>query len=163
MHNQISQREFTRSDIMGMEQLLLSHPDVYLGDSELCPLTHSFADNIYVREMKIPAGTAIVGSIHKHSHPNFILSGTIRVVTEFGYKEISGPTYMISEPGTKRACVAVTDTVWVTVHHNPTDTRDVEFIKNNIIADDYEDYERFKSTKANPVISFFKKLIKKIS
>ena len=43
-------------------------------DSEkVCPLTHSFSSGIYVREIFIPAGMFVVGKIHKHDHPNFLL------------------------------------------------------------------------------------------
>ncbi len=162
MHDLAIDRKFSRSDIMGMEDLLRQHPEVYLGDSKLCPLRHSFADGIYVREIFIPAGTAIVGAIHKHDHPNFLMSGTVRVATEEGYHEYTGPMHMISKAGTKRALVALTDLVWVTVHSNPTNETDVERLKNNIIADSYPEFDKFISRKNNPILSFFKQTIQKL-
>ena len=50
--------------------------------TKVCPLKHTFSDGIYVREITIPAGMFIVGKIHKHDHPNFLLKGKVVVVTE---------------------------------------------------------------------------------
>ena len=62
-----------RQMILDVQDKLCEHPDAVFGDTDLCPLKHSFADGQYVREMFIPKGVMIIGKIHKHSHPNFLL------------------------------------------------------------------------------------------
>jgi len=132
-----------REDILAMEEFLKTTEGAMIGDNDTCPVTHTFADGMYVREIFIPAGMFIVGKIHKHSHPNFLLSGIVRVVTEFSSEDIIGPKSIISKAGTKRALYAITDLVWVTVHLNPTNTQDLQDLEEEIIAPSYEAYEQF--------------------
>ena len=110
----------TRSELENFGNFLKGIDNVFIGDTINCPLKHSFSDNIYVREISIPKGTVLVGKIHKHEHPNFLMSGKVRVVTEETSEVLEGPLSMISSPGTKRALIALTDLVWITIHHNPT-------------------------------------------
>jgi hypothetical protein len=114
-----------------------------------CPLQHVFAPGAYARTMRIPAGTVIVGKIHKHAHLNILSQGTVCVMTETeGDRQLTGPLTMVSPPGTKRAVYAVTDAVWTTVHCLPTDMTDLEEIENEVIAKTYEEYEQFALTQA---------------
>ena len=53
----------------------------FFNDTKNCPLNHYFSDGIYVREITIPAGMVIVGKIHKHRHPNFLIKGKVMVIT----------------------------------------------------------------------------------
>ena len=153
------QKVATREQILCMEDLLLSQPDSVVGDSDRCPLTHYFTDGIYVRKIEIPAGTPLVGKIHRHEHPNFLLSGTVRMATEFGVTEITGPQLMISPAGVKRALFAVTDLVWVTVHHNPTNTRNLKAIEREVIVKDYETFDYEKLSFVGKITLIFKKLL----
>ena len=115
--------------------------------AQVCPLKHTFSDGSYVREITIPAGMFIVGKIHKHDHPNFLLKGKVTVVTEDGIEELEGPLSIISKAGTKRALYAETELVWTTIHANPTNTEDLEELEENIIAPTYLEYEKFKQLK----------------
>jgi len=149
-----------REGIMDFEAKIKSIEGHFEGDSFECPLKHSFTDGIYVREIYIPAGMYVVGKIHKHGHPNFLLSGEVKVITEAGEEVLIGPKSIISPPGTKRALFAITDLVWVTVHHNPTNTQDLKELEDIVIAENYKEYSKFISKK-NGVISGIKnKLIK---
>lgn len=154
-------KQHIREDIMSVDDKLRGVEGAFIGDSSYCPLNHTFSDGIYVREIFIPADTMLVGKIHKHDHPNFLMSGKVLVVTENGMEELEGPMSMISPAGTKRVVHAITDTVWITVHLNPTNTQDLALLEKEVIADSYEDYEKFIKTtkKENRLISFFKKLI----
>jgi hypothetical protein len=101
-------------------------------------LTHRFAEGIYVREIRIPAGTVLTGKLHKHQHPNVLLHGEVLVVTEHGGREhLVAPLVMMSPPGTKRAVLALADTVWITIHANPDNTQDLAVLEDQIIAPDY--------------------------
>ncbi len=106
-----------------------------------CPLQHLFAPDVYIRTIFIPAGTCIVGKIHKHAHANILSQGQVTVVTEGGGVEhLEGPVQMVSEPGTKRAVYAHTDVVWTTIHPNPTNTTNVDEIEEFTIAKTYGEY-----------------------
>ena len=104
------------------------------------PLQHTFAPGVYVRTIFIPKGSVLVGKIHRHAHANILIVGTVRVMTEMdGEFEMTGPLPpMVSEPGTKRAVLALTDTVWTTIHPNPTNTRDLAELEAEIITPTYE-------------------------
>lgn len=126
-----------REEILALESALRTLPETKLGDQENCPLKHSFADGVYVREIFIPKGMLIVGKIHKHSHPNFLLKGDVSVVTEEGYKRIKGPCAMISPAGTKRVVYTHEDTVWITVH--VTKETELDRIEEEIIAKNFDE------------------------
>ena len=70
---------------------------------------------------------------------------------------------MISSPGTKRALIALTDLVWITIHHNPTNTRDLKEIEKIVIADSYEDYDKFVESKKKVSFKLKNKIIKLLS
>ena len=108
-----------------------------------CPLQHVFAPGAYARTIFIPAGTVIVGKIHKHAHLNILSQGSVSVMTEGGGLEnLKGPLTMVSPPGTKRAVYAHTDVVWTTIHL--TDETDLEKIEEHVIAKTFEEYEQFR-------------------
>lgn len=107
-----------------------------------CPLQHVFAPGVYARTIFIPAGTVIIGKIHKHAHLNILSQGHVTVVTESGgRKDLYGPMTMTSEPGTKRAVYAHIDTTWTTIHL--VTSTDLGVIEEEIIAKTYAEYEQF--------------------
>lgn len=133
--------EETRKKIADFENILKSVPGAKTGDMDECPLTHKFADGIYVREIFIPKGTVVVGKIHKHSHPNFLMKGEVTVVTENGGTErLKAPLSMISKAGTKRVVIAHEDSIWITVH--VTKSKNLKKIEKQVIAKTYDDVPR---------------------
>lgn len=131
-----------RERILSFEEKLSKVPGAWFGDTDNLPLIHSFADGIYVREMLLPAGTIVVGKIHKHSHPNFILTGDVTVYTEDGGVErLQAPQSIISPAGTKRVVYAHENTVWITVHK--TDETDTDKVVDLLTCKTYEDFDRY--------------------
>jgi hypothetical protein len=127
-----------REKILDLEKALSNAPGAVFGDSAMLPLKHSFAPGVYVREIFIPKGSILTGKIHRHAHPNFLMKGEVIVVTEkSGRERLKAPLSMISEAGTKRAIIALEDTVWVTVH--VTNETDLKKIEDYVIAPTYED------------------------
>lgn len=155
---QKQEKEVLRNDILSFEEQLKNDDQVLVGDNVLCPLKHSFSDGIYVREIFLPKGMMLTGKIHKHEHPNFLMSGKVEVITEGGgYETLVGPIAMISKAGTKRAINVLEDCVWITVHHNPTNTQDLKELEKIVIADSYKEYDRFKQPGLfNRVLKFLK-------
>lgn len=137
----------SREAIIGFENELIKTEGVFFGD--YYPLKHTFSDGIYVREISIPAGVYLTGKIHKHEHPNFLLSGVVDVVTESGRETLIAPMSMISKAGTKRALHTITPCVWITVHVNPTNTQDIVELEKMIIAGSYDEYDAFKAIQGS--------------
>jgi hypothetical protein len=155
-----TQQLTNRNAILAIEEALMNVEEKSIGDC--FPLKHSFTDGIYVREIHIPKGMVLTGKIHKHEHPNFLMSGEVVVITETGGKEVlKGPMAMISAAGTKRALHTLTDVVWITIHHNPTNTQDLAELEKIVIADSFEEYEKF--LKRKPMNKLKNYLIKLLS
>lgn len=108
-----------RERVEHLEQLLEEYPEAP------CPLQHRFAPGVYVREMLIPAGVVATGAVHKTQHITIVV-GHCWLTTEQGMQEFKGYSSFLSEPGMKRAIYAVEPTIVSTVHHNPTDERDLD-------------------------------------
>lgn len=80
------------------------------------PVTQYFAPGMYAREIFLPAGSVVVGKIHKHAHLNLISKGRGVCVTEQGRVRFEAPHMFISQPGTMRAVHSETDVIWTTFH-----------------------------------------------
>jgi len=86
-------------------------------------------------------------AIHKHSYGFFLLSGLLASSKEEGVEEFVGPCYIISPQGAKRIVYALEDCIIVTVHANPTNTKDLdELAKINVVFnwDEYEEHLKNK-------------------
>lgn len=102
-------------------------------------LKHSFAKGIYIREITIPKGYFLVGKLHKDNYLNYILSGDMSVLTEGGVNRVRGSSWTVSPNGTKRFGYSHEETVWVTVHPNPEEIRDIKKLEDQIHVKDYDD------------------------
>jgi quercetin dioxygenase-like cupin family protein len=128
-----------RERILAFERAMRGLPVENVLGSEDFVTRHHFAEGSYGREIELPAGTIVVGKIHRHSHVNVVSKGRCLVATEDGVIEISAPYTFVSQPGTKRIVCAVEDTIWTTVHvSNETDLAKLE---DEIIAPSYEELE----------------------
>lgn len=137
----------TREQIQGLQNFLVDNADevniVTHQNSDAFPLEHSFADGIYVRQMKMSKDSLVVGAIHNHLHVWFLLSGCITVATEEESLEYVAPCYVLSTPGTKRVIYANDDSIFVNVHKNPTNCEDIEELEREIVSATFEEYEEY--------------------
>ena len=124
-----------REAILALERAALALPP---GSLETAPLRHHFAPGQYAREIFLKANTLTGGKLHRHAHVNILSMGRCLVYTEFGTELLVAPETFISQPGTKRVVLPLEDIVWTTVHANPTDSRDIAWIEQQIIAPSYE-------------------------
>ena len=108
---------------------------------------HSFADGIYIREMKMKKGQLGFSAIHKHSYGFFLLSGVLASSKEDGVEEFIAPCYIVSPRGAKRIVHAVEDCVITTVHANPTNTQDLKEIENINVVFNWEEYNEYLKNK----------------
>ena len=133
-----------RNYILDVEEKMINHP-MSLNGAELkaaVPTSHRFCDGMYIRECEIKAGLAVVGMIHRHEHPVFLMKGSARVLTESGgVEDLIAPYYGVSPALTKRLVIALEDTVWVTTHLNPDNCKNVAELEKRLVAEKYEDIE----------------------
>ena len=108
---------------------------------------HSFAEGIYIREMRMKKGQLGFSAIHKHSYGFFLLSGILASSKEDGVEEFIGPCYIISPQGAKRIVYAIEDCVITTVHANPTNTEDLDELAEINIAFTWEEYNEYIKSK----------------
>ena len=97
-------------------------------------VVHHFSEGVYARELHIPAGTILVGEIHKFKNLNILSQGSMQVSTEEGIATVDAPFTVVSPAGTKRIAYTLTDCVWTTIHGtNETDLNKIEkhFIAKN--------------------------------
>ena len=108
---------------------------------------HSFADGVYIREMRMKQGQLGFSAIHKHSYGFFLLSGVLASSKEEGVEEFIAPCYIISPRGSKRIVYAVEDCIIVTVHANPTNTKDLNELSKINVVFNWEEYEEYIKNK----------------
>lgn len=83
-------------------------------DNDTTSIVEYFASDSYVREMVIPAGTCVIGRVHKTDCINILLEGEIVIVDNDGNrKEMKAPQVFIAKAGHQKAGFAIKDTRWL--------------------------------------------------
>ena len=95
---------------------------------------HYFAGGMYCRKLIRPAGTLIVGKVHKKDHFFLCAAGEIIAWSEKGMVRLKAGDIICSKPGTKRVTLAVTDAIGITFHK--TDETDLDKIELEMIEPD---------------------------
>jgi hypothetical protein len=86
-------------------------------DQVECPVQHRFAPGVYLREIFMPAGTVVIGKIHKTEHFNIIDKGRCLIVHDDGTRdELCGPMTFVSKAGVQKVLYILEDTLWKTIH-----------------------------------------------
>ena len=140
-----------REEIQSLQDMLVSQADGenIEGDgkniihSKNFPLKHTFADGIYIRQMDMKAGSMVVGAIHNHLHVWFLLTGNLSVATEESVEEFVAPCYVLSTPGAKRVIYAVEDSIFVNIHKNPKNIKNIKKLEDEIVSLTFEEYEEY--------------------
>ena len=74
-----------------------------------CKEKHYFGPGLYVREVTMPAGAAVIGKSHKTEHLCVMLQGRMRVKNENGeVVELVAPATFVGKPGKKIAYILET-------------------------------------------------------
>lgn len=96
-----------------------------------CVERHHFGPGIYVKEVVMPAGSVIVGKVHKVEHLCNMLTGRMILVQEDGTRtEVVAPATFVAKPGRKVAYIIET-TIFQNIYS--TDETDVEKLENMFI------------------------------
>lgn len=116
---------------------------------------HFFSPGMYCRRVYRPAGTLIVGKVHKEPHFFLCAMGEIIAWTETGMKKLRAGDVVECQPGTKRVTLAVTDAIGITIHK--TDKTDLDEIETELVEPD--DLALFDSSnKLKQIVSKMKAL-----
>lgn len=95
---------------------------------------HYFSGGMYCRRLWRPAGTLIVGKVHKAPHFFLCAKGEIIAWSEKGMRKLAAGDVIESQPGTKRVTLAMTDAIGITIHK--TDLTDLDAIEAELIEED---------------------------
>ena len=98
------------SAVMRLQEMMRELPQAEL------ETFHYFADGMYARVLPRKAGTLIVGKIHKKEHFYIVTKGCVEVASEEGTEIYHSGDVIVSKPGTKRAVLALEDSICMTVH-----------------------------------------------
>lgn len=77
---------------------------------------HTHAPGLYIRSMRMPAGSVATGRVHTTEHIFILTRGEMTIATEEGVRRIGAGYQCISKPGTKRAVFCHTDVECSNVH-----------------------------------------------
>lgn len=117
-----------RDKVWQLEAMVQQLPQCEIG------IEHHFADGVYAREMRAPAGAVVTGKIHKYSQINILSAGTMNVVLGDEVREVSAPFTVVAPAGVKRAFFCHTDCVWTTIlgtHERDPDKIEEEYTTNS--------------------------------
>lgn len=95
---------------------------------------HYFSGGMYCRKLTRPAGTLIVGKVHKKDHFFLCAKGEIIAWSEGGMRHLYAGDVICSKPGTKRVTLAVTDAIGITFHK--TNKTNLDKIEKELIEPD---------------------------
>lgn len=99
-----------------MYDIMLSPVEMLKLPQQECPVYHHFGENIYIREVHMPAGTFAIGHKQKYKHNNFLLKGSLLIVTDSGeVVKLQAPLFFVGEPGQKKGFV-LEDVIWQNIY-----------------------------------------------
>ena len=122
MHDMIPQEFLTRGptlqDIFDIQDRLAQGTPVEM------PATNQWAPHMCIRSLFIPAGTILVGKMHRTEHFNILLKGSITILMDDGPKLFEAPCIFVSKAGTKKIGYAHTDVWYANTHVTETTTEE---------------------------------------
>lgn len=105
----------------------------------VAPVHHFYGEGTYCRVMQLSEGNVIVGKTHKFDHVVVVLTGEIAVADVSGERGIYGAGQVFeSSAGAKRAIIAMSDCAMMTIHPNPSNTRDLAELEAYLISPEDE-------------------------
>jgi quercetin dioxygenase-like cupin family protein len=113
-----------------------------LVNNEEFPITNNFTDGLYMRQMKMKAGSFVISAMHHTNHFWFLLSGKVIVQADNETVEHIAPCWSYSLKGTKRLIKCIEDCVWINIIANPSNTKDMKEIESNFFSATLEEYNK---------------------
>lgn len=131
------------------ELISASNETVVVGDgteiihNDIVPLKHSFADQLYIRQMEMKKGTMVIGAVHNHKHVWFLMTGHLTISNNEEVQDYEAPCYVVSEAGAQRVIYANENSIFVNVHKNPTNTENIQELEKEIVSITKEDFNNY--------------------
>lgn len=113
------------------------------------PTKHHFLPGLYLREIFMPAGTIVIGKIHRTEHFNIIQQGSVTLLGDGTCQRLTAPCTFVSKPGVQKVLYIHEDCVWTTVHQTQETT--MEALEAEII-EPSADYPTFNRTAEQQAI-----------
>ena len=126
--------ELTKDHIPTREEINRLQSEMSVMPQAELQTEHYFSGGMYCRKLTIPAGTLIVGKVHKKDHFFLCAKGEIIAWSEGGMKHLYAGDIICSKPGTKRVILAVTDAIVITFHK--TNKTNLDKIEKELIEPD---------------------------
>ena len=126
--------ELTKDHIPTREEINRLQSEMSVMPQAELQTEHYFSGGMYCRKLTIPAGTLIVGKVHKKDHFFLCAKGEIIAWSEGGMKHLYAGDIICSKPGTKRVTLAVTDAIGITFHK--TNKTNLDKIEKELIEPD---------------------------
>ncbi len=125
-------------EILALESWMMSNVDqeAMLATTQT---NHYQIKGVYVRELKLKAGTILTGKIHNFESIGILSQGRMRILTSSGAFIVEAPYITVDQPGIKRLGVCETDCTFVTVHR--TDAEEISDIEDELVSDTFEEFE----------------------
>lgn len=114
--------------IYELQNALLDNPN--FDPDQQPPLIHHFAPDIYMREIRMPAGDLVIGAKHKTEHFNIIMTGSCLLLVDGELVRVDAPRIIKSAADVKKVLLIEQDMTWVTVHANPTEERNIDNLED---------------------------------
>lgn len=102
------------------------------GEQKKCPLYHIFEDGLYIREIRIPAGTLYVGRPHLLGSRVVLLEGKVLWIREDTKQVMEAPAETQTIPGFQMVGLSLSDVVARTFHPNGDECKDVDKLEARI-------------------------------
>jgi len=133
-HITMSDIELIQNHVPTLQEIeRLQHEMIKMPQAEL-ETEHYFSGGMYCRKLIRPAGTLIVGKVHKKNHFFMCAKGQIIAWSEKGMVTLNAGDVLCSKAGTKRVTLAVTDAIGITFHK--TSKTNLDKIEKELIEPD---------------------------
>ena len=116
-------------------------------EAESIEIINEFTNGVYMRRMDVLKDTIIIGAIHKELHSWFLMHGVVRVADAESINYYQAPCYTISKPGTQRVIEVVEDAIWINIHSNPDNEKDLDEIEKRLFAFNQSEYNEYLKNK----------------
>ena len=116
-------------------------------EAESIEIINEFTNGVYMRRMDVLKDTIIIGAIHKELHSWFLMHGVVRVADAESINYYQAPCYTISKPGTQRVIEVVEDAIWINIHSNPNNEKDLDKIEERLFAFTQSEYNEYLKNK----------------
>jgi hypothetical protein len=139
-HPVLAIESIVKGTLANIEKILRIEAEIRKLPQVEFPVTHHFIDDLYAREMHIPAGGVLVGRVHHYGCVNVISKGDISVLTDDGLTRITAPCTVVSSAGVKRFGFAHEATIWTSIHRNPNKITDIGILEDILGSETYDGF-----------------------